>query len=393
MSYGQYKIVVVGLGYVGLSNAVLLAQHNEVIGVDISPQSVDALNARQSSISDLELNRYLKEENLNLSADVDLKKSLVNADFVIIATPTNYDEETNFFDTSSVEKIISEVSASYPRVCIVVKSTIPIGFIERMRKIFPSQKIIFSPEFLREGNALYDNLYPSRIVIGDRSEKAQTFARLLAQASRKDNVKILFTESNEAESIKLFSNTYLAMRVSFFNEIDTFARQNNFDCKSIIDGICLDNRIGQQYNNPSFGYGGYCLPKDTKQLLANYQGIPQEIITAIVKSNMTRKKFIVSQVVARAPRTIGIYKLAMKKDSDNYRESAILDIASMLKQHNKTITLYEPSLKLRNFKGMKIINNLNDFKISCDVILANRIDSDIMDVKQKIISSDIYGEN
>lgn len=389
----NYKIVVVGLGYVGLSNAVLLAQHNDVIGVDLSHERVNAVNARRSPIIDKELSEYLAEKHLNLSASTNLQSSLKGADYVVVSTPTNYDEKTDFFDTSSVEAVISDVIEYEPGACIIVKSTIPIGFVDNICKRLNTTAIIFSPEFLREGRALFDNLYPSRIIMGEKSNRAEVFAQLLAQGALKANIDMIFTTTYEAEAIKLFSNTYLAMRVAFFNEVDTFASIKSLDSKEIIDGICLDERIGQHYNNPSFGYGGYCLPKDTKQLLSNFDSIPQDLFTAIVNSNTTRKKFIASKVLSHKPNVIGVYRLTMKKGSDNYRESAILDVIDLLKVDQKTIIIYEPKLKLDNFQGVEFITDLEEFKKTSDVILANRIDDEIIDVIEKTISADVYGEN
>ena len=384
------KIVVVGLGYVGLSNAVLLAQHNEVIGVDIAQERVDALNARKSPIIDAELSKYLSEKDLNLSASIDLKASLNGADYVIISTPTNYDETTNFFDTSSVEAVIYQVIESEPKACIVVKSTIPVGFIQDVRERLKTNSVIFSPEFLREGKALYDNLYPSRIVVGEKSERAEKFAKLLADGALKTDVNLLFTGSREAEAIKLFSNTYLAMRVAFFNELDSYALAGDMNSREIIDGVSLDPRIGNHYNNPSFGYGGYCLPKDTKQLLANYEGIPQKIIRAIVDSNSTRADFLTDVLVSQQPEKLGIYRLVMKSGSDNFRDSAIIGLLDRLKKQEIQVSIYEPILKQRTFLGFPIENNLDKFKQNCDVILANRLDAEISDITGKIFTRDLF---
>ena len=343
------KIVVVGLGYVGLSNAVLLAQHNEVIGVDISRVRVDAINERKSPLVDAEISQYLSEKNLNLSANTNLQVSLKGADFVIVSTPTNYDENTNFFDTSSVEAVISQVTELEPSACIVIKSTIPVGFIDEVRERFQTNAVIFSPEFLREGRALYDNLYPSRIIVGEHSKRARTFAQLLAEGAIKKQVDFLFTGTREAEAIKLFSNTYLAMRVAFFNELDSYALAGSLNSREIINGVSLDPRIGKHYNNPSFGYGGYCLPKDTKQLLANYDTIPQNIIRAIVDANTTRKDFLSDVIIQKKPKTVGIYRLTMKAGSDNFRQSSIQGIMKRLKGKGIDVIVYEPQLNEEHF--------------------------------------------
>ena len=387
------KIVVVGLGYVGLSNAVLLAQHNEVIGVDISLERVDALNARKSPIIDAELSEYLAKENLNLSASTDLKASVHGADYVIVSTPTNYDEKTNFFDTSSVETVIAEVLANEPDACIVVKSTIPVGFIEEVRERFNTDAVIFSPEFLREGKALYDNLYPSRIIVGEKSERAAVFAQLLAQGASKPNIDLLFTGAREAEAIKLFSNTYLAMRVAFFNELDSYALAADMNSRDIIDGVSLDPRIGNHYNNPSFGYGGYCLPKDTKQLLANYATVPQNIIRAIVDANSTRKDFLADVIIQLQPKTVGIYRLVMKEGSDNFRESSVQGIMKRIKAKGIEVVVYEPSLNEEHFFNSRVETELSVFKDSMDIILANRMVSDLENVSEKVFTRDLFHEN
>ena len=385
------KIIVVGLGYVGLSNAVLLAQHNEVIGVDISKERVDLLNARKSPIIDTELSQYLAEKDLNLSASTDLSAAIVGADYVIVAVPTNYDEKTNFFDTSAVESLIAQVTEFEPDACIVVKSTIPVGFIDNVRERFETEAVIFSPEFLREGWALYDNLYPSRIIIGEKSKRAEIFAGLLAQAAKKTEVDILFTGAREAEAIKLFSNTYLAMRVAFFNELDSYALAGEMNSREIIDGVSLDPRIGDYYNNPSFGYGGYCLPKDTKQLLANYSVVPQNIIRAIVDANSTRKDFIANEIIKKGPKIVGVYRLTMKVGSDNFRQSAILGIMKRIKVKGIDVIVYEPELKEAIFYSSRVETNLNVFKKNADVILANRMVSDLDSVQEKVFTRDLFG--
>ena len=387
------KIVVVGLGYVGLSNAVLLAQHNEVIGVDISQQRVDALNARESSIVDSKLSEYLADKDLNLSASTDLKASVQGADYVVVATPTNYDEELNFFDTSSVEAVIARVIESEPTACIVIRSTIPIGFIYNVRKRLKTDAVIFSPEFLREGKALYDNLYPSRIVVGEQSERAAIFANLLKQGAIKQDVEVLFTDSTEAEAIKLFSNTYLAMRVAFFNELDSYALSKGLNSRQLIEGVCLDPRIGNIYNNPSFGYGGYCLPKDTKQLLADYDEVPQNLIQAVVSSNETRMDFIADTILMQSPKTVGFHRLIMKEGSDNFRLSAVQGIMQRIKSRSINVVVYEPYLKASNFYGFQVIKNLDQFKSSVDVIVANRYSSELSDVENKLFTRDLFQNN
>lgn len=386
------KIVVVGLGYVGMSNAVLLAQHNEVIGVDIAQERVDALNARKSPIIDAELSEYLAEKDLNLSASTDLESSVGDADYVIISTPTNYDEKTNFFDTSSVETVIAKIIAKEPNTCIVVKSTIPVGFIEDVRERLDTDAVIFSPEFLREGKALYDNLHPSRIIVGEKSERAAAFARLLSQGAIKSDVDVLFTGASEAEAIKLFSNTYLAMRVAFFNELDNYSLASNMNSRDIINGITLDKRIGNEYRNPSFGYGGYCLPKDTKQLLEQFRGIPQSLISAIPKSNNLRKEFIVEYLLNKSFKTIGIYKIAMKAGSDNSRESATLDVAKRLQHNKQAIILYDPLQTSPGKHGLPTVSTFEEFCDQADLIVTNRIDSTLSQVKNiEIFSADQYG--
>lgn len=387
------KIVVVGLGYVGLSNAVLLAQNNEVIGVDISKDRVKRLNARQSPIVDAELSHYLTEKDLNLSASTNLKESVKGADYVIVSTPTNYDEDTNYFDTSLVESVISQVVESEPDACIVVKSTIPVGFIEDVRARLKSDAVMFSPEFLREGKALYDNLYPSRIIVGEQSKRAETFAQLLVEGALKKDVDLLFTGSREAEAIKLFANTYLAMRVAFFNELDSYALACDMNSREIISGISLDPRIGNHYNNPSFGYGGYCLPKDTKQLLANYHSVPQNIIRAVVDANSTRKDFLTDMIINEQPKTVGIYRLVMKSESDNFRQSSIQGIMKRLKEKEIEVVVYEPTLQDSTFFNCDVIEDLNEFKGSSNVIVANRMTDDLADVADKVFTRDLFREN
>ena len=385
------KIVVVGLGYVGLSNAVLLAQRNEVIGVDISQERVDALNARKSPIMDAELSEYLSEKDLKLFASTDLKASVEGANYVIVSTPTNYDEQTNFFDTSSVEAVIEQVIENEPSACIVVKSTVPVGFIEGVRERLETDAVIFSPEFLREGKALYDNLHPSRIIVGEKSERADVFARLLAQGAIKTDIDILFAGAREAEAIKLFSNTYLAMRVAFFNELDSYALAGDMNSREIIDGVSLDPRIGSHYNNPSFGYGGYCLPKDTKQLLANYADVPSNLIRAIVDSNTTRKDFIAEKIMAHQPKVVGIYHLVMKANSDNFRSSAVQGIMKRIKAKGFEVIVYEPALGEETFFNSRVIGSLTDFKFQSDIIIANRVSDELADVVDKIYTRDLFG--
>ncbi len=385
------KIVVVGLGYVGLSNAVLLAQHNEVIGVDIAQDRVDTLNARKSLIIDAELSKYLAEKDLNLSASMDLKVSIQGADYVIVSTPTNYDEKTNCFDTSSVEAVIAQVIEHEPDACIVVKSTIPVGFIEDVRERLNTDAVIFSPEFLREGNALYDSLHPSRIIVGEKSERAEIFVKLLADGALKSDIELLFTGAREAEAIKLFSNTYLAMRVAFFNELDSYALAGKMNSREIIDGVSLDPRVGNHYNNPSFGYGGYCLPKDTKQLLANYETVPQNIIRAIVDANSTRKDFLADAIIRQRPKTVGIYRLGMKAGSDNFRQSSIQGIMKRIKAKGIEVVVYEPELNEVEFFNSRVERDLGAFARSVDIILANRIVPELEGVVEKVFTRDLFG--
>lgn len=385
------KIVIVGLGYVGLSNAVLLAQHNEVVGVDICEQRVDALNARSSPIIDEKLSEYLIKKKLNLSASTDLESSVKKAQYVIVSTPTNYDEKTNCFDTSSVETVLSKIIVSEPSTCIIIKSTVPVGFTENVRKRLKTSSILFSPEFLREGTALNDNLYPSRIVVGEKSKRAERFANLLVQGALKKNIDVLFTGAREAEAIKLFSNTYLAMRVAFFNELDSYALAGDMDTREIINGICSDPRIGDYYNNPSFGYGGYCLPKDTKQLLANYDSVPQNIIRAIVDANSTRKDFLAEKIINKKPKIVGVYRLVMKSGSDNFRHSSIQGIMKRIKAQGIEVVVYEPQLKRSEFFNSRVETDLNSFISSCDIIIANRIVPDLKKVKKKVFTRDLFG--
>ena len=385
------KIAVAGTGYVGLSLATLLSQNNEVVALDIIPEKVEKINNRVSPIKDEYIEKFFNEKNLNLRATLDYKEAFNGADFVIISTPTNYDEEKNFFDTSSVEDIIEKViSMNDKNITMVIKSTIPVGYTENIKEEYNIDNIFFSPEFLREGKALYDNLFPSRIIIGDKNERGQTFAKLLQEAALREKINTLCMNSTEAEAVKLFSNTYLALRVAYFNELDTYADVKGLNARDIINGVCLDPRIGNSYNNPSFGYGGYCLPKDTKQLLANYRDVPQNLIEAIVKSNATRKEFIVNEILEKRPKVVGIYRLTMKAGSDNFRASAILDIIKGLKANNQKIIIYEPTLKENEYNGCKIVNDLNKFKTESSIIMANRVTNEIRDEKRKIYTRDLF---